>query len=308
MNNTYNIYKTDFEQEEGAVLLSQNAEREFVNTETWNLFKSRFRSPSTEASYWSDIMEFCRFSEKNFNDADQTDVRKYYEMMKRKTETGKISPITVTKKFRELHSFAEFSGREDFFFPYLKYMPKEKNLAKYVPPEDMDALLAAASEDRMAYTILTLMYRAGMSSTEIISLNGPENFVIYDDGPYALLDGREEACCIPEDAWKILMEYMDVRDEHESLFYNRSGRRLNTMYISRMMKRYCTKAGIPSYSAEAVRNCCAFNLFSYGASTRQTAAQMGRTEQQIRRYRGTGYKNNLRRQADRLVRVRIESP
>ena len=90
------------------------------------------------------------------------------------------------------------------------------------------------------------------------------------------------------------MEYMDLREEHESLFYNRSGRRLNTMYISRMMKKYCEKAGIPAYSAEAVRNCCAFNLFAYGASSGQTAAQMGRTEQQIRRYRGTGYKNNLR--------------
>ena len=47
------------------------------------------------------------------------------------------------------------------------------------------------------------------------------------------------------------------------------------MYISRMMKKYCAAGGDQSCSAEAVRNCCAFNLFSYGASSRQVAGQMG---------------------------------
>ena len=110
------------------------------------------------------------------------------------------------------------------------------------------------------------------------------------------------------DVWEILKEYMDQREEHPSLFYNRSGRRLNTMYISRMMKKYCRLAGIPAYSAEAVRNSCAFNLFAYGASSGQTAAQMGTTQQQIRRYKGAGYRDNLRKQANALVKVRIEKP
>ena len=83
-----------------------------------------------------------------------------------------------------------------------------------------------------------------------------------------------------------LKEYMDQRLVCDTLFYNRSGRPLNTMYISRMMKKYCSLAGIRNYSAQAVRNSCAFNMFAYGASDGQTARQMGRTEQQIRRYRG----------------------
>ncbi len=288
--------------------MSQNAEPEFVNPEIWDLFRKRFRSPSTEASYWSDIMEFCRITGRCFAEADRGDVKRYYELMSRRTERGQLSPRTLTKKFRELHSFAEFSQTEDFFYPYLKNLPRESGLAKCVPVEEMDALLRAASEEQAAYTILTLLYRTGMTSTEIIALDGPEDFAIYEDGCYAVLSGREEPCFIPEDAWNILMEYMDQREVHESLFYNRSGRRLNTMYISRMMKRLCGKAGIPPYSAEAVRNCCAFNLFSYGASAGQTAAQMGRTEQQIRRYKGLSYRNNLRRKANELVKVRIEKP
>lgn len=57
-----------------------------------------------------------------------------------------------------------------------------------------------------------------------------------------------------------------------------------------MMKKYCEKAKIPSYSAEAVRNCCAFNLFAYGATEEQVSDQMGRTVCQIKRYKGMGYK------------------
>ena len=288
--------------------MSQNAVSEFVNMDSWDLFRSRFRSPSTEASYWSDIREFCLFAGKRFEDAKGPDVERYYEEMKSRIGSGRLSPMTVAKKFRELHSFADFLEMEDCFFPYLKKMPEVKSLAKSVPVEEMDALFEAASGDRMAYTILTLMYRAGMTSTEIISLNGPEDIVRYGEEVYAVLDNRREACFIPRDAWEILRDYMDGREEHESLFYNRRGSRLNTMYISRMMKKYCAAAGIPAYSAESVRNCCAFNLFSYGAGTGQTAAQMGRTDQQIRRYHSVGYKNNLKKQADRLVKIRIERP
>ena len=313
MNNTDNIYEK-FAQAGGGRQMSQNGEQDFVNTETWNLFRNRFKSSATEASYWSDIMEFCRFTGKPFKAAGKEDVVRYYTMMEKRSREGKISPLTVTKKFRELHSFARFieeeenTGRIDYFYSYLKHMKKEDRLARSVPVEHMDALFSAASDNFMCYTILSLMYRAGLSSTEISGLNGPEDFAFQGKDVCVFLPEREEPCYIPEDVWEIVKEYMNQRENYPSLFYNRSGRRLNTMYISRMMKRYCRKAGIENYSAEAVRNCCAFNLFSYGASPKQVADQMGRTQQQIRRYRGMSYRGNLRRQADELVKIRIESP
>ena len=297
--------------------MSQNCEEKFVNTEMWDLFRNRFKSETTEASYWSDIQEFCRITGKEFTKNDRSDVRKYYDRMNEQVRNGRLSKITLTKKFRELHSYASFlmeqgaylSGEEhDYFYPYLKTMTKESELAGAVPVEEMDALLKAASDDRMAYTILTLMYRAGMTSTEIIGISGEDDFIEYDDGVYATISGREEPCYIPDDAWIILKEYMDQRLVCDTLFYNRSGRPLNTMYISRMMKKYCSLAGIRNYSAQAVRNSCAFNMFAYGASDGQTARQMGRTEQQIRRYRGSLYRKNLQKQAADLVKIHIEKP
>lgn len=300
--------------------MSQNLVSQFVNMETWNLFRKRFKSPVTEASYWSDIREFCHIVGKPFEKADGEDVKMYYERMTGRVERREISSITLTKKFRELHSFAAFSSEaslssdasgnagHDCFYPYLRNMVKESPLADSVPVEHMDRLLRAASDDLMAYTILTLMYRAGLTSTEISDLRGEKDFIEYRDGIYVSPAGRKDPCFIPEDAWKILEEYMRERCVHDTLFYNRSGRPLNTMYISRMMKKYCTQAGIPPYSAQDVRNSCAFNLFSYGATDEQTARQMGRTKQQIRRYRGAGYRQNLQKHAADLVKMRIEKP
>ena len=150
MNNTDNIYEK-FAQAGGGRQMSQNVEQNFVNTEIWNLFRNRFKSSVTEASYWSDIMELCRFTGKPFETAGKEDVERYYRIMEKRIGEGKISPLTVTKKFRELHSFAGFledegcTGRKDYFYPYLKHMKKEDRLARSIPVEHMDALLSAAS-------------------------------------------------------------------------------------------------------------------------------------------------------------------
>lgn len=297
--------------------MSRNDDHQFVNMKMWELFRNRFKSGTTEASYWSDIQEFCRLTGKPFTETDRRDVKVYYDQMTERVRSGRISPITRTKKFRELHSFASFlmeqgeymPGSEfDFFYPYLKNMKKETLRAGSVPVEDMDALLQAASDDLMAYTILTLMYRAGLTSTEIIDLKSENDFAEYEGGALAVLKTRKDPCYIPEDAWKILKKYAAGREVRGTLFYNRSGRPLNTMYISRMMKRYCAAAGIDNYSAQDVRNSCAFNLFAYGADDGQTAGQMGRTVQQIRRYRGASYRGNLRKQAADLVKIHVEEP
>lgn len=296
--------------------MSRNRNTEFVNTELWNSFRKRFAGSTTEDSYWSDILEFCRITGKNFEDHTKEDVAFYFETMRTKVREGSLKPITVTKKFRELHSFSDFclheekgtASGQDFFYPYLRNMVKEAPLAGSVPVEDMDALLRASSGDIMAYAILTLMYRAGLSSTEVAGLKRDDLF-LYNDSVYAEIPQRKDPCYIPEDAWNILRSYMDQSTFISgSVFCNRRGNPLNTMYISRMMKKYCKAAGISSYSAQEVRNSCAFNLFSYGASVRQTAGQMGRTEQQIRRYRGNRYQENLKKKAADLVKIHIEQP
>lgn len=297
--------------------MSQNDHQQFVNIELWNIFRKRFKSKTTEASYWSDIQEFCRITGKPFTETVRSDVTNYYNQITDRMKAGQIRSITRTKKFRELHSFASFlmergeymPGSEfDFFYPYLKNMKKESAHAGFIPVEDMDALLHSAVEDEMAYTILTLMYRAGLTSTEIAGMKSEEDFAEYERGALLMLANRQDPCYIPEDAWNILKNYMSHREMHGTLFYNRNGCPLNTMYISRMMKKYCIAAGIADYSAQEVRNSCAYNLFAYGADEKQTAEHMGRTVHQIKRYKGMAYRGNLKKQAADLVKIHIEKP
>ena len=74
------------------------------------------------------------------------------------------------------------------------------------------------------------------------------------------------------------------------------------------MKKYTTLAGIPSYSAEALRNSCVYTMFSYHAKPEQIAKEMGVTDSQIRRYNNKNYIDSTSREVRSLVKIKIELP
>lgn len=284
----------------------------------WPDFTARFRNKSTEASYRADVMEFMAIYQMDFLQITGRAVEDYYAKMQEKVETGLIQPSTMAKKFRELHSLAAYIYEEreqyqipdtfqDYFFPYLNHVAKIEKHAKSIPIDHIDKILAAAQEDVMAYCIFVLMQRAGLSSTEIAELR-PEDFSAYDNGVYVFIAARNDSCFVPEDAFVILEQYLASREAHEYLFYNSRGNKLNTMYISRLMKKYTEAAGVPGYSAEALRNSCAVTLFAYHASPEQVARQMGVTEIQIKRYKNMAYRDSLMCAANGLVKIRVELP
>lgn len=284
----------------------------------WPDFTAHFKSSTTKGSYESDLEEYMEYIQKDFLEADKNDVKLYYGLMQKEVEKGKIKPATMAKKFRELHSFSEYicenrrrygvaENYQDIYRPYLKFLAKQEKLAHSVPVEHIDRLLMAAQKDWMAYTIIVLLHRTGISSTEITQLT-PEDFTAYDNGVYVHIKERREPGFIPEDAFIVLEKYMAVREPNEFLFYNSRGGKLNTMYISRMLKKYALLAGIPSYSANSIRNTCGFTMFAYGAKPDQVARQMGVTAMQIKRYKGMAYKDNLKSQACNLVKLRVEPP
>lgn len=291
---------------------------DLVKNHIWQDFTAHFRSETTAASYQADILEVMEYFQKDFLELGCREAHSYFEYLQEKVREKKIQPATMAKKFRELHSFAEFicenkekyrvrQSYEDVFYPYLKRVAKQEKYTKSIPVEELDRLLKAAEEDIMAYTILVLLLRVGLSSTEMIGLK-PEDFSAYDNGVYVAVEGRKEACFIPEDVFVVLEKYLQQRESHPYLFYNQRGNALNLMYISRMMKKYTAVAGIPSYSAETIRNTCGVTMFAYGAEPEQVARQMGITEIQVHRYRNISYKENLQQAANNLVKLKVEPP
>lgn len=284
----------------------------------WPDFLDHFKSPVTAASYASDIKEIMEHFQRDFWMIREVETATYFQWMENRVKQGDLSPATMAKKFRELHSFAGFAcenrekyrigkGYRDYYRPYLRLTEKPAPFARVVPPEHIDRLLAAAEEDLTAYGLILLLYRGGLTSTEITWLR-PEDFILYEDGMYAAVRGRRELCYIPEDAAQMVKWILEGARRGTYLFTSSRGNQLSLMQISRILKKYERMAGIPSYSAQSIRNSCGCTLFAYGADEEQTASRLGVTGIQIRRYRQEGYREKLQREAENLVKLRADPP
>ena len=133
---------------------------------------------------------------------------------------------------------------QNHFAPYVMQVEKLSKHANSVPVEDIDKLLKAAQTDHMAYCIIIFLYRMGFTSTEITEIK-PDNISVYENGAYIRLVGHNRASYIPEDVFQILENYMKERESYEYLFYNKYGNKLNTMYISRMLKIMAKELQVP---------------------------------------------------------------
>lgn len=289
-----------------------------LKNQIWPDYIAHFKSETTKGSYLADIEELMAYCRKDFQEITAKEVKAFYEELKERTKAGRISPATMAKKFKEYHSFAAYlcEHREKYQIPksysdvyagYLPYLAKQERYARSVPIADIDRLLAAAREDEASYTIITLLYRAGLTSREITEMK-VKNILLYDNGMYLAVPGRKVPSYVPEDAAKVLLHYLEVCQPQGYLFRNRRGDVLNLMYISRMLKKYEMQAGIPCYSAQSIRNTCGVTLFAYGANEEETAGQMGVTVKQIHRYKNLTYRENLLKSANKLVRISVIPP
>ena len=286
----------------------------------WNHFISHFKNPGTSASYQSDLIEIMDFLDKSFLQFTNADIRRYFEAQEEKINQKILQPSTLAKKIRELNSFSSYivenkeflkvdDSYENHFAPYLKKINKISKFANSIPAKHIDQLLDAAQDNIMAYCIMSLLFRMGLASTEIIELK-TESFAMYDNGVYLQIKNRKDACFVPEDVYKIVLSYLSSLEgeKNEYLFFNSRGNKLNTMYISRLMKKYTAMAGIPNYSAESLRNSCVYSMFSYHAKPDQIAKEMGVTDSQIRRYNNKNYIDTTSREVRNLVKIKIELP
>lgn len=288
----------------------------------WPEFLTHFKSETTKVSYEADLMEFMNFVKKDFLEMGQKDAADYFRYLQEKMKSGRLKPSTVSKKIRELHSLADYilknqqdlgivTGSEfgDWFAEYIPGLERQEKFTQTVPIQDLDRLFQVAEEDVMTYTILVLLYRAGLSATEIVGLH-PEDFGQYADGVYVFLTGRRDPAYVPEDAWKIVEQYLAEtgRTDSEKMFLNSRNQPLNLMYISRMLKKLAQKAGTPSYSARQIRSSCGATLYAYGADSAQVASSLGITQTQVKRYHNLNYRDQIKKEAGQLVMLSVRLP
>lgn len=285
----------------------------------WPDFISHFKSANTAKEYENTIVEFLGFYKKDFIEIDSLNIAlRYFQYLEDKVSRKDIEPSTMSKKYRQIHSVAEYicKNREkydvsesfqDYFSVYLLKLEPLALSNQSVPIEDIDKLLQAASDDTMAYCIMCMIYRVGLTSVEITELK-LEHFVAYDNGVYAFVPGRKEPCFIPEDVYHILETYLQMRKDNTYLFYNSKNAKLNKMYISRMMKKYSQLAGVNEYNANQLRNACGYAMTSYNVDSNLVSRQLGVMPHLIERYKNKSYADASMRVANSLVKIKVEPP
>lgn len=273
-------------------------------------------SKKTILTMESVVNEFLNCIQKGFLDMNSTDVNKYYLMLREKVQKSQQQGSTMSKKIHILHAFAAFIlenrekygiSFENYFTPYLKLVEKVRLQAKLAPIEHIDKLFQAAKDDIQGYCILLMAYRVGLKSSEIAEIE-EEDLAVYENGMYIYVKQRHDYCYVPEDVVTALNKYLQQKAPNKYLFFNNRGNPINPCYVTRMIKKYIQKSGIPNYSLMTIRNSCAFVMDAYGASEEQKAQQLGIGMIGIRRYKNTSYRDDMKRKANDLVRIRVDAP
>lgn len=285
----------------------------------WDKFALRFKNSNSPNVYFGDINQFMDIVEKDILDIRQNDADKYYNDLLRQVREGRLQANTMKKKIKELHKFSEFiteqhedkvpRGFQNFFYTYAVQYFKDEDLQQLPQLGDLEKLMEAAKDNIMYYTILSIGHRMGLKSTQICSQK-VSDIVVDPNGAYFIMD-KSEIRYVPDDVWTILTLYMEkyrTRPNVEYLFYNKRGAKLNTQYISAMMKELCQKAGIRPYSYTDIRNTCGAVLFAYDARADQVAQQLGIGMAHVRRYDNVVYRNNMHKEIAKLVHLQVKPP
>jgi site-specific recombinase XerD len=206
-------------------------------------------SPKTIREYSYDLQMFNTFNnERSIEMRTTTDLRRFFLHLKREK---KYSPRSLHRKICSLKSFYKFLKKEAF----ISTNPAEniespkipKSLPKTISVEETLQLLRTPDNIRDR-TILFLLYGTGMRVSELSNLN--IDCVDLDNRMLRIIGGKgnkDRLIPLPDVLIPIIEEYMENRRQDSltsALILNRSGDRLTSRSIQRLVKKYREQADL----------------------------------------------------------------
>lgn len=280
-------------------------------------FTKHFRNDVSSRIYFADLCEYLNFCKKDILQTEEKDADSYYNALMKRIRNGELKHSTVKKKIKELHKFSDFitenrdmyeipSNFDNYFYKYAVNYFSEDIVPETISVKELDALFSAAQDDWMEYTILTLVCRMGLKSTQVMELR-EEDIILEQDNGYISIS-KNDIRYIPEDVAAILHSYKKMRKPNPYFFFNSRGNKLNNVYLHRMMRKLTGQAHIKEYSVQDLRNLCACIMFSYEANDKQVARQLGITQLHVKRYENVSISYQLGKEANDLVNFRVKPP
>ncbi len=204
-------------------------------------------SSKTIREYSYDLQMFNNFNnERSIEMRTTTDLRRFFLHLKREK---KYSPRSLHRKICSLKSFYKFLKKEAF----ISSNPAEniespkipKSLPKTISVEDTLKLLNTPDSVRDR-TILFVLYGTGMRVSELSNLD--LDCIDLDSRMIRIIGGKgnkDRLIPLPNVLIPIIEEYLEKRrmdSSSSALILNRSGQRLTSRSIQRLVKKYREQA------------------------------------------------------------------
>jgi integrase/recombinase XerC len=254
----------------------------------------RNASPLTLKSYAEDfesLYEYFRDRQGGIPDPDQVTVvqlRGYVAYM----HECQYAKTTMARRLACLRSFFRFCSREQIVAVNparaLRTPRAGRKLPHFLTNEQVAALLEAPPANQPMglrdRAMLETLYSAGLRVSELVSLNVSD----WDrDGDIVRVLGKgrkERVAPIGSYAAKALARWLAVRSENPqaplthrtAIFLNKSGRRLTTRSVGRMLEKYLKVTGLDSLTTpHTLRHTFATHLLDGGADLRSVQELLG---------------------------------
>ena len=199
---------------------------------------------------------------------------------------------TVARRLAAVRSFGKYLCRHGVLTANpadaLRGPKKDRLLPHFLTLPDVQKLLdAPGTLDRYARrdrAILETIYSAGLRVSELSGLNVQD--LQLDDG-VALVRGKgkkERLALIGDQATKAIRSWLndrgamldDLGKPVSAVFLNKSGTRLTTRSVGRLLEKHLLKAGLdPRTSPHTLRHCFATHLLDAGADIRGVQELLG---------------------------------
>jgi len=213
------------------------------------------------------------------------DLRRYLATLRR----ADYSRATIARKIATLRSFYKFLARRGLTehnpVKAIRTPRQEKQLPKFLPPADVERLLAAPDGDDLLSlrdaAMLEVLYSTGMRVGELVGLDlediDPVGEVVHVRGK----GRRERLAPLGSYALRALNRYLEARagadvKDTQAVFVNRHGRRLAARSVRRKLAKYLAVAGLdPSVSPHTLRHSFATHMLERGADLRAVQELLG---------------------------------
>jgi tyrosine recombinase XerC len=264
---------------------------ELVENFLRRLAVERGYSPNTLRAYGRDLDLFARFlgeRGRDLREASVQDVRSFMAGLQAQG-LGRATLARRTAAVRSLYRFLQQEGlRKDNPMAALRSPRREQKLPRFLTVTEVERLLAVPDASTWAgrrdLAMLETLYGGGLRVGELAALSFGD--VSLDEGMVRVRGKGKKERIVPVGgcAVEAIRAYLEPgaedaprRRDPDAVFVNaRSGRRLTTRSVHRLMKQHALAAGLhPDISPHALRHSFATHMLTNGADMRSVQELLG---------------------------------